>query len=105
MIQEKELKKLVIDDTNYFTNFTVKYQKKKPYIPLDTKKITAVIPGMIQEIFVKKGQAVKKNEDLVILEAMKMRNVLTSPIEGVIKRVHVNTGTMVTKGALLLEFE
>jgi biotin carboxyl carrier protein len=105
MIQEKDLNKLVIDDTNYFTRFTAKYLKKKPYIPLDPKKIAAVIPGVILEVKVKKGQVVKKNEDLLILEAMKMRNVLTSPFDGVIKDVLVKPGNMVAKGELLLEFE
>lgn len=105
MIQEKDLKKLTIDDTNYLTRFTTKYSKRKPYVPYDSRKVCAVIPGVIQEIFVKKGQLVHKNQSIIILEAMKMKNVMIAPRDGTIKTIHVQSGAMVAKGELLLEFE
>lgn len=105
MTQEKELNKLKIDDTNYLTNYTPKYLNRKPYVPYDSRKVYAIIPGVIQEILVKKGQAVQKNQSIIILEAMKMKNVIVASRDGKIKTVHVQTGTMVPKGELLLEFE
>ncbi|WP_425075152.1 acetyl-CoA carboxylase biotin carboxyl carrier protein subunit [Psychroserpens sp. S379A] len=67
--------------------------------------IKAPMPGLILEINVSEGQEVKEDDSLLILEAMKMENVLTSPREGTIKSVKVNQGETVDKNSLLIEFE
>ncbi len=67
--------------------------------------IKAPMPGLILEISVTVGQAVKENDALLILEAMKMENILTSPRDGVIKSISVTKGNTVDKGTLLIEFE
>ncbi|MFH6768964.1 acetyl-CoA carboxylase biotin carboxyl carrier protein subunit [Gaetbulibacter aquiaggeris] len=67
--------------------------------------IKAPMPGLILEINVTKGQKVKENDPLLILEAMKMENVLISPREGIIKSISVKKGDPVDKNALLIEFE
>ncbi|MGB3606166.1 acetyl-CoA carboxylase biotin carboxyl carrier protein subunit [Psychroserpens sp.] len=67
--------------------------------------IKAPMPGLILEISVKVGQEVKENDTLLILEAMKMENVLTSPRDGIIKSVSVGKGDAVDKNRLLIEFE
>lgn len=67
--------------------------------------INAPMPGLILEINVAIGQKVIENDPLLILEAMKMENVLTSPREGIIKSISVRKGAPVDKGALLIEFE
>lgn len=67
--------------------------------------IKAPMPGLILEISVSVGQTVNEDDTLLILEAMKMENVLTSPRQGVIKSVSVQKGDAVDKGALLIEFE
>jgi len=53
---------------------------------------------------VSEGQAVKKGDTLLILEAMKMENALKSPADGVIKKVAVSKGMAVEKNQLLIEF-
>ncbi|PHK07691.1 acetyl-COA carboxylase, partial [Nostoc linckia z13] len=63
------------------------------------------IPGLILEISVSVGQEVKENDNLLILEAMKMENTFVSPRAGVIKSIAVNKGDAVDKGQLLIEFE
>ena len=63
------------------------------------------MPGLILEINVKEGQEVKENDPLLILEAMKMENVINSPREGIIKSVEVKQGQTVDKNMLLIEFE
>lgn len=68
-------------------------------------KITAPMPGLILEINVNIGDEVKENDPLLILEAMKMENVLTSPREGIIKSIAVVKGAAVDKNQLLVEFE
>jgi biotin carboxyl carrier protein len=67
--------------------------------------IKAPMPGLILEINVIVGQAVKENDNLFILTAMKMENSFLSPREGVIKNIAINVGDSVIKGDLLIEFE
>lgn len=105
MANEKKIDRLVVDDTAYETVLTTKYRSRKTYVPYDPKKLYAVIPGVIKELYVKRGDRVTKKDKLFLLEAMKMYNTVTSPMEGVIKSVNVTTGKMVAKGDLILEFE
>lgn len=67
--------------------------------------IKAPMPGLILEINVKVGQEVQEDDALLILEAMKMENVLTSPRDGIIKSISVTKGDAVEKNQLLIEFE
>lgn len=67
--------------------------------------IKAPMPGLIIEISSAIGKAVKKGDALLILEAMKMENVLTSPRDGIIKAIKVDKGNTVEKNQLLIEFE
>lgn len=69
------------------------------------KKLKSPMPGLILEIHVEVGQAVKENDNLLILTAMKMENSLLSPRDGVIKSIAVNIEDSVIKGDLLIEFE
>ncbi|MBT8325499.1 MAG: acetyl-CoA carboxylase biotin carboxyl carrier protein subunit [Winogradskyella sp.] len=68
-------------------------------------KIEAPMPGLILELNVKAGDDVEENDNLLILEAMKMENVITSPRQGKIKSVVVSKGDAVDKKSLLIEFE
>ncbi|MCL4126550.1 UNVERIFIED_CONTAM: hypothetical protein GTU68_064554 [Idotea baltica] len=63
------------------------------------------MPGLILEINIAVGQEVKENDSLLILEAMKMENILTSPRDGIIKSISVSKGDAVEKNQLLIEFE
>jgi biotin carboxyl carrier protein len=67
--------------------------------------IKAPMPGLILEINVIIGQAVKENDNLLILTAMKMENSFLSPREGIIKNIAISVGDSVVKGDLLIEFE
>lgn len=67
--------------------------------------IKAPMPGLILEINVEEAQEVKEDDPLLILEAMKMENVINSPRDGVIKSIKVSQGNTVEKNALLIEFE
>lgn len=67
--------------------------------------IIAPMPGLILNVAVETGQEVKENQPLLILEAMKMENVLTAPRDGVIKNICCSTGDAVEKTQLLVEFE
>ncbi|NVN18777.1 biotin/lipoyl-binding protein [Muricauda sp. HICW] len=67
--------------------------------------ISAPMPGLILDILVKEGQEVNEEDQLLILEAMKMENIITSPRSGVIKTVSVSKGEAVDKKQLLIEFQ
>ena len=67
--------------------------------------IFAEMQGTIMETMTKQGKKVKKGDSLFVLEAMKMENVITSPIDGVIKTYNVQKGQAVKKGDLLVEIE
>jgi biotin carboxyl carrier protein len=67
--------------------------------------IKAPMPGLVLEILVEAGQEVKVGDKLIILEAMKMENVLKSPVDGRISKIHVEVSKSLEKNDLLLEFE
>lgn len=67
--------------------------------------IKAPMPGLILSVDVEVGQEVKEDDTLLILEAMKMENIITSPRDGVIKSIVVGNGDAVEKNQLLIEFE
>jgi biotin carboxyl carrier protein len=100
---EVEYTSFVILEEEYQTLLTRKYLDRKPYVAKDLKKIYAFIPGTIRKVFVKDGDKVKKGDKLLILEAMKMNNELTTLVNGKVKKVYCKTGEMVTKNQLLVE--
>ena len=67
--------------------------------------IKAPMPGLVLSINVAEGDEVKKGDSVLILEAMKMENVLKSPTDGKVKAVKVNQGQNVEKNQLMIVFE
>lgn len=100
-----KFKTLNIDGTHYKTNLTSKFENRKKYTVPDAKKIISVIPGTIIKVFVKEGQKVKRGDNLLILEAMKMQNRIKSPCPGFIKTIKVKTGEKIARGILMMELE
>jgi len=96
---------IIVDGTKYETRLTAKFKLRKAYKAHDPKKLTAFIPGVIDEIFVRHGKHVRKGEPLLILEAMKMKNNVNAHDDVTIKAVHIKKGQRVAKDELLIEFE
>ena len=67
--------------------------------------VKAPMPGLVLEVSVNSGEEVKKGDALLILEAMKMENVIKSPADGVVKSISINKGDAVEKNQLMLSFE
>ncbi|MEO6834124.1 MAG: biotin/lipoyl-containing protein [Chitinophagaceae bacterium] len=67
--------------------------------------LKAPMPGMILKILVSPGQQITKGEALIILEAMKMENVLKAASDATIKNIRAVENTAVEKGTVLIEFE
>jgi biotin carboxyl carrier protein len=94
-----------IDNIIYRTTIPKRNQDKKPYTPKDLKEIYVFIPGTIISIHVKKKDKVKKGEKLVTFQAMKMNNVILSPVNGVIENVFVKEGDNVNKSQMVLKIK
>lgn len=67
--------------------------------------IEAPMPGLILDIPVSEGDEVKEGDALLVLEAMKMENVILSPRDGIIGKIAVEKGAAVDKKSLLIEFK
>jgi len=89
----------------YKTTLTRKFKNRKNYEEPEINLLKAFIPGTIVEIKVKRGQKVTEGQPLLLLEAMKMRNIIAAPKEGRIKKIWVKTNDLVTKDQLLIEMD
>lgn len=69
------------------------------------KSIISPMPGAIVSVSVEVGQTVSDGQELCIIEAMKMQNIIKSSIEGKIKSILIKSGDSVAVDQLLLEFE
>ncbi len=68
-------------------------------------EILAPMPGTILDIIVAPGQMVKSGDSLLVLNAMKMENVIKSPGDGQVDQVLVSTGDNVNKNQVLVSFK
>lgn len=69
------------------------------------KDVKAPMPGLVINISVDIGQEITKGDTLLILEAMKMENIIKADGDGVVKSILINKGLAVEKGQLLIEME
>lgn len=67
--------------------------------------VKSPLPGVILDIKIKEGQAVKVGQVLIVLEAMKMENNIESNQDGVVKAIQVGKGDSVLEGDILLTIE
>ncbi|TAL76145.1 MAG: acetyl-CoA carboxylase biotin carboxyl carrier protein subunit [Bacteroidetes bacterium] len=105
MTKEEKLGYLNIDSSLYHTRISTRFENRKPYQAADPKIILSFIPGTVLDIMVVQGQEVKKGDDLMILDAMKMKNRLKCNMDGRIKSIAVEKGAKVSKGDVLIELE
>ena len=63
--------------------------------------VSSPLPGVILEVSVKEGDAVKTGQKIMVLEAMKMENIIEASADGVIKSIKVNKGDSVMEGTPL----
>ena len=67
-------------------------------------ELKAPMPGLIVDIRVQPGQAVLKGDPLLVLEAMKMENILKAPTDGTVNSIKVTLRDNVQKGQVLVQF-
>ena len=102
-MENKELEKLTVDQTQYTTRLIRRYAERKPYAPPVPGRIISFIPGTVVEVLVKEGESVNEGDDIVILDAMKMKNRLKSHVTGSVRAINVKPGDRVAKGEVLVE--
>jgi len=101
-MEEKKKIIITIDDCEYSTFSTPSYDKKVKWSQPDDRNIVAIIPGTIVDIFVKEGDKVKKGDNMLIIEAMKMNNQIVFDKGGIVDKVLVSKGDIVAKGQILI---
>ncbi len=67
--------------------------------------LKAPMPGLVVEVAVSEGGEVKKGDKLLVLEAMKMENILKATSDGVVKKINVKKSNAVEKNQVLIEFQ
>lgn len=99
-----------VNQTLYSVSVKDKYDELLHQLGLDkamTSKLSnikAPMPGLVLNILVGEGTDVKKGDALLVLEAMKMENILKSPADGIVKKISVKKGMAVEKNQVLIEF-
>ncbi len=86
------------------------YQAKKSFAGEHTQigdqtSVSTPMPGKVVKIGVKVGDEVRKNQTLVIVEAMKMENEIKSPVPAKIKKINFKEGDLVDTGQPIVELE
>lgn len=66
--------------------------------------LKAPMPGLVLKVLVTEGQSVKKGDGLLILEAMKMENIIKATSDGMVKKIHIEEKNIVDKNQKMIEF-
>lgn len=103
--KKKRLTSIVVEGGKYMTHLTDKYKSRERYQEADPLKIKSFIPGTIVDVKVKDGSKISEGDVILVLEAMKMRNLVTAPFDGKVKKVYVKLQQMVPKNFLMIELE
>lgn len=102
--------KIKVNDSIYTVGVKDQYDQLLKELGLDNltnnkvSEIRAPMPGLVLNIMVSENDEVKKGDNLLILEAMKMENILKSPTDGIVKKVSVIKGDKVEKNQVLIQF-
>jgi biotin carboxyl carrier protein len=101
----EQYSEFVVDDAVYITKVNKKFTDRKHFTGFKKHIVTAFIPGAIREVLVQAGQHVTIGEKMLVLEAMKMKNLVVAPMSGIIKTVNAAVGENVSKNQILVEIE
>lgn len=99
-----------VNGNKYQLNVKDKYDELLKSLGMDNlnankvNEIKAPMPGLVLDIRIAEGDAVKKGDPILVLEAMKMENILKSPTDGTIKKINVKKGVAVEKNQVLINF-
>lgn len=102
---------LLINNRHYDVVLKDKYDDLLNQLGLDTSvnkkenEVKAPMPGQVLDILVTVGDTVSEGDGLIVLEAMKMENIIKSTRDGLIREIQIKKGNSVEKNAVLIMFE
>ncbi len=70
--------------------------------PAGGKKIVSPLPGVVIDVCIKEGEAVKRGQKLAVLEAMKMENEIMAPHDATVVQILADVGTKVDTGTPII---
>lgn len=109
--KEDKTSVLKVNGNLYNVSIEDQYDQLLKQLGMDTtlaskvKEIKAPMPGLVLSIIADEGTEVSKGDSILVLEAMKMENIIKSPTDGKIKKVFVGKGDKVEKNQVLIQFE
>lgn len=107
---EDKVVEIKVNGRTYHVEVRDKYDQLLKQLGLENlsankvKETKAPMPGLVLNILVEQGQQVKKGDNLLILEAMKMENIIKSASDGTVKAILIAKGDKVDKNSLLIQF-
>ncbi|WP_163716596.1 acetyl-CoA carboxylase biotin carboxyl carrier protein subunit [Mangrovibacterium lignilyticum] len=102
-MEEEKFETIIVHSAVYKTEYTEKYRRRIKWEKPDENQLHSFIPGTIIDVFVKPGDKLKEGDPLLILEAMKMHNLVQMPFDGKIATIKVKAGDKIPKGTLMIE--
>jgi len=106
--QAEKMVSVKINNTIYKVNVKDKFDELLHDLGLDAMNtrqigdIKAPMPGLVLNVMVKPGQKIQKGDAIIVLEAMKMENILNAAADGEVKKIHVKKGDKVEKNQVMV---
>ena len=110
LIKEEKKAIIKINGNIYTLNVEYQYDQLLKQLGMDSLAVSKILqikapmPGLVLSVLVTEGDEVKKGDNLLVLEAMKMENMIKSPTDGIIKKIEIKQGNKVEKNELLISF-
>lgn len=101
--------KIKVNSNVYQVQLKDRYDELLHALGMDTllsnkvNDLKAPMPGLVLNVLVEEGAEIKKGDNLVVLEAMKMENILKATSDAKVKKIKVNIGDRVEKNTVLIE--
>ncbi len=108
---EEKMVTVKINHSIYHVTVKDKYDEMLHDLGLDNNNskqagdIKAPMPGLVLNVMVEPGQKIQKGDALIVLEAMKMENILKASADGEVKKIHVKKGDKVEKNQIMVKVE
>lgn len=110
LVKDEKTAVVKINGNIYTLNIEDQYDQLLKQLGMDNLaaskilQVKAPMPGLVLNVLVAEGDEIKKGDNLLVLEAMKMENMIKSPTDGVVKKIEVKQGDKVEKNELLVSF-
>ncbi|MBK7856262.1 MAG: acetyl-CoA carboxylase biotin carboxyl carrier protein subunit [Bacteroidetes bacterium] len=101
--------KIKVNNNVYTVQLKDRYDELLHALGMDTllnnkvNDLKAPMPGLVLNVLVEEGTEIKKGDNLVVLEAMKMENILKATADAKVKKIKVSKGNRVEKNEVLIE--